>query len=202
MFSTKTVDDFIKLQFCCVEEKTLWNKFPLLSSSHSSRIDEAGDSSRHNVVIGSWVEAPEGVAVDWIHGNIYWTDSVLKTISVSTTDGSKRRTLVEKLGKPRAIAVDPLNKYAGAAHRSVPLEVNKCSTMHSGPHWFCFVLFSFMYWTDWGEEPKIEKCGLNGAGRTVLVKDNIEWPNGITLGNQSAVNEQKPVNPIEVCNGL
>lgn len=58
-----------------------------------------------------------------------------------------------------------------------------------------------MYWTDWGEEPKIEKCGLNGAGRTVLVKDDIEWPNGITLGNQSTVIEQKPENPIKVCNG-
>lgn len=42
-----------------------------------------------------------------------------------------------------------------------------------------------MYWTDWGEEPKVEKCGLNGAGRTVLVKDDVEWPNGITLGKRA-----------------
>ncbi|XP_015227134.1 PREDICTED: low-density lipoprotein receptor-like [Cyprinodon variegatus] len=116
----------------------------------SSNIDVASDSANHKVVIESDIEAPESLAVDWIHGNIYWTDSALKTISVATTEGDKRKTLIsEKLGRPRGITIDPEN--------------------------------NFMYWTDWGQEPKIEKCGLNGAGRVALVTENIEWPNGITL---------------------
>uniref|UniRef100_A0A3P9PJ83 Low-density lipoprotein receptor-like n=1 Tax=Poecilia reticulata TaxID=8081 RepID=A0A3P9PJ83_POERE len=116
----------------------------------SSNIDMASNSANHNVVIENGIEAPEGLVVDWIHGNIYWTDSTLKTISVATTEGNKRKTLIdERLGRPRAITIDPEN--------------------------------NFMYWTDWGDEPRIEKCGLNGVGRVALVTDNIEWPNGITL---------------------
>lgn len=40
-----------------------------------------------------------------------------------------------------------------------------------------------MFWTDWGEEPKIERAGMDGtlSSRSIIVDDNIYWPNGLTL---------------------
>ncbi|XP_056018220.1 low-density lipoprotein receptor-related protein 4-like isoform X2 [Ostrea edulis] len=41
----------------------------------------------------------------------------------------------------------------------------------------------WMYFSDWGRVPKIERIGMDGnpASRNVLVQKDIEWPNGLTL---------------------
>lgn len=40
-----------------------------------------------------------------------------------------------------------------------------------------------MFWTDWGEIPKIERAGMDGSNgsRKVIVNDDIFWPNGLTV---------------------
>lgn len=45
------------------------------------------------------------------------------------------------------------------------------------------IFLSLMFWTDWGEVPKIERAGMNGDNKTrkVLITDDIFWPNGLTL---------------------
>ena len=40
---------------------------------------------------------------------------------------------------------------------------------------------SFMYWTDWGEEPRIERAGMDGSNRKVIVEAELYWPNGLTI---------------------
>uniref|UniRef100_A0A673HNR6 Low-density lipoprotein receptor-related protein 6-like n=1 Tax=Sinocyclocheilus rhinocerous TaxID=307959 RepID=A0A673HNR6_9TELE len=45
----------------------------------------------------------------------------------------------------------------------------------------CFWFLRYMYWTDWGEVPKIERAGMDGTHRSVLIDSEIYWPNGLTL---------------------
>lgn len=48
---------------------------------------------------------------------------------------------------------------------------------------FSILFCSYMFWTDWGETPKIEKCGMNGDTNTrqVLISTNILWPNALAV---------------------
>ncbi|GIY75808.1 low-density lipoprotein receptor-related protein 6 [Caerostris extrusa] len=41
----------------------------------------------------------------------------------------------------------------------------------------------WMFWTDWGESPKIEKASMNGDqhSRVAIVTHGISWPNGIAI---------------------
>jgi len=49
-----------------------------------------------------------GIACDWIHNKLFWTDSGTSRIEVVNLDGSMRKVIVwTNLEKPRAIAVHP-----------------------------------------------------------------------------------------------
>lgn len=96
------------------------------------------------------IDHPDGIAVDWIGRNLYWTDTGTDRIEVARLNGTWRKVLIsENLDEPRALALDP--------------EVG------------------WMFWTDWGKEPKIERASMDGSDRLVLVNTSLGWPNGIAL---------------------
>lgn len=42
-----------------------------------------------------------------------------------------------------------------------------------------------MYWTDWGDLPKIERSTMAGSSRTVLVQNGLKWPNALAIDHGS-----------------
>lgn len=40
-----------------------------------------------------------------------------------------------------------------------------------------------MYWTDWGDPPKIEVASMDGDphSRRTIVRDDLFWPTGLTI---------------------
>ena len=60
------------------------------------------------VLVSTEVNHPDGIAVDWIGRNLYWTDTGTDRIEVARLNGTARKVLIsEGLDEPRAICLDP-----------------------------------------------------------------------------------------------
>ncbi|XP_043484789.1 low-density lipoprotein receptor-related protein 2 [Leptopilina heterotoma] len=103
-------------------------------------------------IISTGLDLVEGLAYDWIGQNLYWLDSKLNTIEVSKETGMNRMVLVkENITQPRGMCLDP----------------------SPGARW--------LFWTDWGENPRIERIGMDGTERSIIINTKIYWPNGLAL---------------------
>lgn len=70
------------------------------------------DQTWREDVVTNGIGRVEGIAVDWIAGNIYWTDQGFDVIEVARLNGSFRYVVISQgLDKPRAITVHPEKGY-------------------------------------------------------------------------------------------
>uniref|UniRef100_A0A671R237 Low-density lipoprotein receptor-related protein 1-like n=1 Tax=Sinocyclocheilus anshuiensis TaxID=1608454 RepID=A0A671R237_9TELE len=124
------------------------------------------DGTERDIIVKDGIHTVEGIAVDWMGQNLYWTDDgPKKTISVAKLEKASqtRKTLIEgKMTHPRAIVVDPSH--------------------------------GMMYWSDWEEEPKetnrgsIKKAWMDGSNAGILLTSKtVLWPNGLSLDIQQGI---------------
>ncbi|KAK2156707.1 hypothetical protein LSH36_207g07038 [Paralvinella palmiformis] len=52
----------------------------------------------------------QGISVDWLSDNVYWTDKTLGRIMMSYISGRYHKLLISDAGKPTGLAVDSLNR--------------------------------------------------------------------------------------------
>jgi len=83
--------------------------------SKEKAIFRAPFNSNNTEKIVSGVEYTDGIAYDWIHHNIYWTDAAHDHIKMAGRNGSNPRVIVSTavngtVEEPRAIVIDPFNK--------------------------------------------------------------------------------------------
>ncbi|GFN87816.1 low-density lipoprotein receptor-related protein [Plakobranchus ocellatus] len=103
-------------------------------------------------VVATGIDVVEDIAVDWLGGNLYWTDYGMETIEVVSLTGQHRMVLFsENITNPRAIEIDPRDGVR------------------------------YLFWSDWGQNPRIERSGLDGSSRTTLVTEKLFWPNALTI---------------------
>lgn len=42
-----------------------------------------------------------------------------------------------------------------------------------------------MYWTDWGNQPRIERADMDGNNRLTVIANDLGWPNGLTIDKET-----------------
>ncbi|GBP55566.1 Nidogen-1 [Eumeta japonica] len=113
----------------------------------------AYDGSLYEAFIYSGVRSPEGLAIDWVSRNIYWTDSKLLSIEVANLDTKVKKTLFSDIGmsNPRGIAVHPQRGK--------------------------------LFWSDWNRNgPKIEWSNLDGTEREIFLSSkDVMLPNSLAI---------------------
>ncbi|XP_034243195.1 prolow-density lipoprotein receptor-related protein 1 isoform X1 [Thrips palmi] len=144
---SKALDYDVKTQYIYFTHATPNNSYAIMRRKVSG--------GKKEVLLDQGIDNCEGLAVDWLSGNIYWSDEGLQAISVARiADPSQRKVLIQgQMHHPRAIVLDP---RAG-----------------------------FMYWSDWAtvqtQKGKIERAGMDGSKREAFVVENVHWPNGLSI---------------------
>ena len=69
---------------------------------------DARNVSNVDTLVSTNLTTPDGLAVDWLADNLYWTDAGRNVLEVARLDGSSRKVIIGTgLDDPRAVAVFP-----------------------------------------------------------------------------------------------
>jgi low density lipoprotein-related protein 2 len=140
----------------CADNWIYWVEFNKDKLNGIFRVRPNGSELTHVVSSGIGSNGIRGLAVDWLAGNLYFTNVFPHEtyIEVAWLDGSKRMELLRSTKEsPRELAVNPIKR--------------------------------FLYWIDNGQFPVIGKALLDGTQWTPLVTSGISSPRDLTVDMQT-----------------
>ncbi|XP_020811863.1 low-density lipoprotein receptor-related protein 8 isoform X9 [Drosophila serrata] len=135
-------------------------------------------------------------ALDFVFrtGMIFWSDIATQSIYKAPIDEGSEKTVVLKQSSVTSdgLAVDwiynhvyytdthkctiELTNFEGNMGKVLikdALDIPRSIALDPIDGW--------MYWSDWGASPRIERAGMDGSHRTAIISYDVKWPNGITL---------------------
>ncbi|XP_053679237.1 low-density lipoprotein receptor-related protein 1 [Anopheles nili] len=138
---------------------------------------------------------------DWLEKCYYWSDvtstvTTVKRMCESEASGEVNRTVEvvhrTNLKTPEGLAVDWVGRNLYWCDKGLDtIEVSKLDGRYrrvliskelQKPRAIALDPFrGNMYWTDWGDRPHIGRAGMDGSNQTILIKDQLGWPNALTI---------------------
>lgn len=139
-----------------------------------------------------------GMSLDWISGNLYWTDATHRAIMVSKKNGKYQRVVLDRLASPVGIAVHPIRgkmfwtdhghlPMVGASVEKANLDGSNRERIMAGHVWqpnHLFIDFKTdsLYWTD-SMKHHVRKQDLETGRITVIYEDEEVKFYGLSVFN-------------------
>ncbi|KAK3794407.1 hypothetical protein RRG08_019374 [Elysia crispata] len=152
------------------------------------------ETSKREVLIKDELKNPMGMALDWVHNNLYIVDRDKKIIQVVQIATKYRKTLLHNLTEPISLAADPVNGWIywttwgekpgiersgmNGAYRSTIVSQNI-----TWPQGLTIDHYSRrLYWVD-AKQHTISSAKLDGSDQQVVIYSHISLPHpyGVTL---------------------
>lgn len=178
-------------EFQCAEGPQ--NVVFLVQRTQISRISlDSPDYTSFPLSLGR-VKSAISIDYDPVEDFIYWSDEEQRVIKKSRQDGTSTTDVINsEIKQPDGLAVDWIARNlhwtdAGSDRIEVcRLNGNYRRVLINDnleePRGIAVApTLGWMFWSDWGKKPKIERASLDGTERVVLISDDLGWPNGITL---------------------
>ncbi|XP_054930309.1 low-density lipoprotein receptor-related protein 4 isoform X3 [Dermacentor andersoni] len=146
-----------------------------------------------HTVVSRGLGNPDGLAVDWLMGRVYWTDSGMGRVESVDVDGHQRRALVWKdLDKPRAIVVYPQFSTVFWTDWGARPRIERIYTDGTGRRaiadtslfWPNGLTIDYgsdrIFWAD-AKHHQIESADLDGANRKKVIEAGLPHPFAVTI---------------------
>lgn len=145
------------------------------------------------VILTAGLETPEDISIDWLTGNIYFTDAGRSHIAVCNGNGDYCTELVSTdiMERPRGIALHPPDamliwtEWGADAHIGIAfMDGSQPKVLIDHVQWPNGITFDWpsrrIYWVD-AKLQTIESATIQGHDRRVVLSDIAKHPYGIAV---------------------